>query len=222
MQHSGTDASGLYAYSLCFTDVASGWVSVRATLGNSGLVMEDAFQGILARIPFPVKEIHTDNGPEFLNQVVTPALRQRGIALSRSRPYHKNDNRFVEENNNSHIRAYIGHARYDTLAQVEALNDVYLLLDIYHNLFLPVMRTVKNEEGKKQVTVSTPWERVKASGVLEDEAIDKWEDFRRQIDPLSLKEAIEQALQVLDGLPGSVPGQKEDVRQSRYNGTQPW
>lgn len=214
VQHSGPDAAGLYAYSLCLTDIASGWVSAYATLGNSGLVMEDAFQGALDRIPFPVKAIHSDNGPEFLNQIVISALQQRGLALSRSRPYHKNDNRFVEENNNSHIRAYIGRGRYDTLAQVEALNCVYQLLDIYHNFFLPVMRTVRDKEGQKHTTVSTPWERVKASGALDHETITQWEAFREQIDPLALKNAIEKALQALDALPCAGPGQREDVRQS--------
>ena len=65
---------------------------------------KDAFQGALRRIPFPVEQIHSDNGSEFLNATVIPPLEAVGTALSRSRPYHKNDNRFVEENN-SHIRA---------------------------------------------------------------------------------------------------------------------
>ena len=29
--------------------------------------MEDGTRQILARLPFPVKELHPDNGPEFLN-----------------------------------------------------------------------------------------------------------------------------------------------------------
>ena len=213
VQHSGPDASGQYAYSLCLTDVATGWVSTQATLGNSGIVMEDAFQGTTARIPFSIVEIHTDNGPEFLNQVVVPALEQQGIALSRSRPYRKNDNRFVEENNNSHIRAYIGRQRYDTLAQVAALTRIYQLLDAYHNFFLPVMRTVRDPDGKKHTTVNTPWERLKASGVLDEETIARWDAFRQGIDPLCLKRTLETALRDLDALPGAAPGLQEDVRQ---------
>jgi transposase InsO family protein len=214
VQRSGPQASGQYAYTLCLTDVATGWVGTYATPGNSGLVMKDAFQAVFHALPFRVTEVHTDNGPEFLNSDVVPALEAEAIVLSRSRPYRKNDNRFVEENNNSHIRAYIGHGRYDTLAQVEALNTVYRLLDTYHNFFLPVMRTVRDKEGVKHTTVATPWERLKASGALTEDAIAAWEAFRKQIDPLALKRAIEEALDMLNALPGALPGQSEDVRQS--------
>ncbi|RMF43811.1 MAG: transposase [Anaerolineae bacterium] len=214
VQHSGPEASGQYAYSLCLTNVATGWVGTQATLGNSGLVMEDAFRGVLYHLPFLVQEIHSDNGSEFLNQIVVSSLQEQGISLSRSRPYHKNDNRFVEENNNSHIRAYIGYARFDTLAQVEALNTVYRLLNLYHNFFLPVMRTIRDAAGQKHTTVNTPWQRLKDSGVLDDEAVANWETFRQHIDPLCLKRSIEAALHTLDALPGAVPGHTEDVRQS--------
>ena len=214
VQHSGPEASGQFAHTLCLTDVATGWAGTYATLGNSGLVMKDAFQAVLHTLPFRVAEIHTDNGTEFLNSDVVPALETKGIALSRSRPYRKNDNRFVEENNNSHIRAYVGRGRYDTLAQVEALNAVYRLLDIYHNFFLPVMRTVRDKEGTKHTTVATPWERLKASGVLPEEVVEQWDAFRNQIDPLALKQAIDEALRALNALPGALPDQSEDVRQS--------
>ncbi len=178
VSHSGPEASGQFARTLCLTDVATGWVSTHATLGNSALVMKDAFRDALRRIPFPVEQIHSDNGLEFLNATVIPALEAPGIALSRSRPYHKNDNRFVEENNNSHIRAYVGHDRYDTVAQVMALNTLYPLLGLYHNLFLHLMRTTRDAEGKKQVVVQTAFQHLLATGVLSDEESQRWEAFQ--------------------------------------------
>ena len=212
VSHSGPEARGQFAHTLCLTDVATGWVSTHATLGNSALVMKDAFQGALRRIPFPMGEIHFDNGTEFLNSTVVPWLKGQGCVLSRSRPFHKNDNRFVEENNNSHIRAYVGHDRYDTVAQVMALNTLYPLLDLYHNLFLPVMRTTRDADGKKQVVVQAPFQHLLATGVLSDEDTQRWQTFQKGIDPLGLKAAISKTLKALAGLPGASPGQVEDVR----------
>jgi hypothetical protein len=50
-------------------DVFTGWSERRAVLGRSYLVLEDNFRVILARLPFPVQEIHPDNGGEFINQL---------------------------------------------------------------------------------------------------------------------------------------------------------
>lgn len=47
--------------------VTTGWNERVALLGRSFLVMRDAFQRILARLPFPVLEFHPDNGVEFFN-----------------------------------------------------------------------------------------------------------------------------------------------------------
>ena len=53
---------------------------------------------MLERCPIPIREIHPDNGPEFMNHHLLQFFRDKakGIKLSRSRPYQKNDNRFVE------------------------------------------------------------------------------------------------------------------------------
>src|SRR5690349_18585647 len=78
---------------------ASGW-SERVALPNRGqAAMEAALRTAFARLPFALVELHPDNGREFFNwhlKRLYPALVP-GLALSRSRPYHKNDNRFVEQ-----------------------------------------------------------------------------------------------------------------------------
>jgi len=47
------------------------------------------------------------------------------VRLSRSRPYHKNDNPRVEQKNYTLVRAYLGDERLDTVAQTIALNQLY-------------------------------------------------------------------------------------------------
>jgi len=81
----------------------------------------------------------------------------------------------------------VGHNRYDTVVQVMALTTLYPLLDLYHNLFLPVMRTTRDADGKRQVVVQTPLQHLLATGVFSDEETQRWQAFQEGIDPLGLK-----------------------------------
>ena len=154
VHHCGRTASGEYMHTLQMIDVATGWSERVAVLGRSYLVMQDGFSRILDRLPFPVLEIHPDNGSEFFNDHM---LRfWRGLKpkpqLSRSRPYHKNDNRFVEQKNSTLVRNYLGYDRLDTIAQTLAVNQLYDMMWLYYNFFQPVMRlaekTWSREEGQ--------------------------------------------------------------------------
>ena len=127
VHHCGVSSSGHYVHTIQMVDVATGWAEQVATLGRSYTVMEDGFRRILARLPFPVLEIHPDNGSEFLNAHLVRFWKEsvKGVTLSRSRPFHKNDNRFVEQKNSTLVRAYLGLARFDTVAQTNAINQLY-------------------------------------------------------------------------------------------------
>ena len=62
VHHCGPVAFGEYICTLQMIDVATGWSERRAVLGRSYLIMKDAFRYILARLPFPILELHPDNG----------------------------------------------------------------------------------------------------------------------------------------------------------------
>ena len=115
--HCDTNNTGEFIHTIQMTDVATGWSEIQAVFGRSFRVMEDGFACILAQLPFPVLEIHPDNGAEFFNRNLLRFWKEKvpDLEISRSRPYHKNDNRLVEENNSSLVRAYVGHGRLDTL-----------------------------------------------------------------------------------------------------------
>lgn len=72
-------------------------------------------------------------------------VKVQNVAISRSRPYHKNDNPRVEQKNSTLVRAYLGYDRIDSVAQTLALNAVYDKMWIYYNLFQPVMHLVEKE-----------------------------------------------------------------------------
>jgi len=92
VHHGGPSSSGEYVHTLQMIDVATGWSERVALLGRSYLVMQDAFERIMARLPFPVREIHPDNGSEFLNHHLLRyfGLTIKGAKLTRSRPWHTN------------------------------------------------------------------------------------------------------------------------------------
>jgi hypothetical protein len=127
MHHFGPSASGEYVYTVQWIDVATGWSERRAVLGRSSLVMEDAFLIFLARLPFPVLEIHPDNGAEFFNHHMLRfwGHRVQGVVLSRGRPYHRNDNPRVEQKNPTLVHHYLGYDRLNTVEHVLAVNRLY-------------------------------------------------------------------------------------------------
>src|SRR5204862_478462 len=79
-------------------------------LGRSYQAMERAFNPVLERVPFAVKELHPDNGTEFFNYDLVRFWKEKvtGVHLSRSRRYQKNDNRHVQQKHDSLGRQYCG------------------------------------------------------------------------------------------------------------------
>ena len=148
VHHCGASASGEYAHTLQMIDVATGWSERRAVLGRSYLVMQDAFRFILARLPFPVLHIHPDNGSEFFNHHMLRFWGNivQGVTLSRSRPFHKNDNPRIEQKNSTLVRKYLGYERLDSVAQVLALNALYDP-DVALLQLLPARHALGRERG---------------------------------------------------------------------------
>ncbi len=116
VHHGGESAEGVYGHTLQLIDVATGWSERVMLLGRGSQAMEVAFTQVLGRLPKAVKELHPDNGSEFFNDHLVRFWKERvsGVHLSRSRPYQKNDNRHVEQKNDTLVRQYFGELRLDT------------------------------------------------------------------------------------------------------------
>jgi hypothetical protein len=223
VHHCGPTASGEYACTLQMIDVASGWSERRTALGRSYLVMEDAFLCILHRLPFPVLQIHPDNGSEFFNHHMLRFWGDvvQGVTLSRSRPYHKNDNPRVEQKNSTLVRAYLGYERLDSVAQVLALNALYDRMWVYYNFFQPVMHLIEKEvipqDGKparvkrRHDQARTPFDRLCNTDAILPEHRQQLEALRDATNPRRLRQEIYDAIEHLFTLPGAVPGVAENV-----------
>lgn len=212
--HCDTNSTGGFIHTIQVTDVATGWSEIQAVFGRSFRVMADGFACILAQLPFPVLEIHPDNGAEFFNQNLLRFWEEKvpGLEISRSRPYHKNDNRLVKENNRSLIRAYVGHGRLDTLEHLTFLRDLYQDLSCYHNLFLPVMKTVQklalDEFRYKRIfdQPHPPLDRLAETGLVDQARLVPIFQHRDQIDIMALRSRIDNnILKLWKVKPSSLP-----------------
>ncbi len=200
VHHGGHEPVGEYVHTLQWVDVATGWSERVAVLGRSQGRMVAGFRRVLARLPFAVRELHPDNGSEFLNDHLVRFWGEAitGLTLSRSRPYKKDDNRFVEQKNYTLVRAYLGHVRLDTSEQVEALNVLYDQMWLYYNLFQPVLHLVEKVADPTTPTrlrrrwdaAQTPFDRLCATGVVAPERQAELEALRARTNPRALRRQV--------------------------------
>ncbi|MEE4176964.1 MAG: hypothetical protein V2I46_05590 [Bacteroides sp.] len=209
VDHGGESGAGEFIHTIQMVDVATGWSEMAAVFGKSYKVMEDGFETILKRLPIKILELHPDNGSEFFNRHILRFWGEKvqGLEYTRSRPYQKNDNRFVEENNLSGVRAYVGHGRFDTLQHLAIMRELYDLLWVYHNFFQPVMRTKEkvymDEFHYRRVfdQARTPFDRLVKTGRLSPKTQNKLEVLRQKTNPLELRTKIDELITILIGLP---------------------
>src|SRR5205807_2786476 len=204
VHHGGESASGEYGYTLQLIDVATGWSERVMLLGRGQQAMATAFTQVIDRLPFPIIELHPDNGTEFFNQHLVRLWKEKvsGVQLSRSRPYQKNDNRNVEQKNDTLVRHYFGELRLETPEQIAAGNALYERMWVYYNLFQPVMHLVeKTVEGdkvhRKWDDAQTPYQRLLATNVLSPEQQARLQALYEQTNPLGLRKEIYTSLAAL-------------------------
>lgn len=225
VHHSGPSAAGEYVHTLQMIDVATGWSERAAVLGRSYLVMADGFRRCQARLPFPVLELHPDNGSEFLNDLMLDFWKKQPHSpdFSRSRPYRKNDNRFVEQKNYSEVRLYFGYDRLETVVHTNRLNALYDRLWLYTNFFQPVLRLAEKTVTRSGETTHvqrrfdqarTPFERLCATGILQPARQQALEQLRQRTNPRRLRVEIYARIAELFAQPAARPGHTEPVRQA--------
>jgi len=68
-------------HSLNFTDIFSQWVETEAVMGKGQEGILDAVDKISQRFPFKILGIDSDNGSEFINQMIPSFARNVGQRL---------------------------------------------------------------------------------------------------------------------------------------------
>jgi hypothetical protein len=193
--HDGGSPFGEFCQTLDLTCVATGWTEPRALKNKAQRWVHEAIQEIRAMLPFPLLGLDSDNGSEFINMQLYRYCEEEGITFTRSRPYRKNDNCFVEQKNWPVVRQQVGYARYETPEQLEALRQLYRVLRLYVNFFQPQMKLVaKTREGAKVTKrfdrARTPYQRVLESPDVDDTAKDELRRRYLQLNPAQLKREL--------------------------------
>lgn len=152
VHHGGDSVGGEYAWSLDATDVATGWNECAAHMGKGEYATLGAMKGIQRRLPFPVRGVDFDTGGEFVNWHFIRWAQKEHITYTRAREGKKNDQNYVEQQNYSVVRRFVGYGRIDQQWQVELLNQLYGLLSDYQNFFQPVMRLKEKVRNGTRLT----------------------------------------------------------------------
>lgn len=200
--HCGESVEGFYLTTLTAVDVASGWTELQAVWGMGKERVGGALHHIRQRLPFALRELHTDNGSEFINHLLVPWCLRQKISLTRGRSYRKNDQAYVEQKNWVSVRRHVGHDRYNSKAAYAAFQQLYALVRLHVNFFRPVRKLVaKERQGAKLVKrydqPLTPYQRLLASGVLGDDAHQTLERQFFSLNPAELRRRIDLVLRRL-------------------------
>jgi hypothetical protein len=168
VEHNGGSASGRFVITGTYTELASGWTIRVAGWGKNLASLAGIHREARAKLPMAARRLHSDNAPGtfrcLLEQLegADPLTR-----LSRSRPYHKNDNAHVEQKNGDKVRKLVGYFRLDTEAACQVLNQLYAVEDLISNYFVASTKLIRKEYDRHGKLVrklydqpKTPYQRL--------------------------------------------------------------
>lgn len=212
--HCGESTAGRYCATLVAVDVATTWTELQALWGLHQQRVTGGIQHIQQRLPFPLREWHSDNGREFINACLLGWCQRHGIRFTRGRPYRKNDQAWVEQRNGLLVRRLVGYDRYSARAAWTVLQRLYGLLRLQHNFFRPVRkllskRRVGSTVRKRYDAAQTPYQRVLAAGGLAAEPRQALAAQFHALDPIALAHEIQQTLDVLWKLADTRPAPQD-------------
>jgi len=163
--HCGDSAAGQFLNTLTCTDLCTGWTEVIILPKRTQEAVRDAIDAMREALPFDLLGIDSDNGSEFINELLYRYCLDKKITFTRSRPYQKNDQAHVEQKNWSVVRHTVGYDRLESDPQRALLESIYLDLHLYVNFFQPVLKLIGKERiGNKVIRkydiARTPHQRV--------------------------------------------------------------
>jgi hypothetical protein len=200
--HCGDSTSGMYANTIDFVDIATGWTEQRAVWGKGETGVLEQIKNIEKALPFPILGFDCDNGGEFLNYHLLRHFteRKQPVQFTRSRAYHKDDNAHIEQKNWTHIRQWIGYDRLDNPNVVSPLNNLYTKeWRLFHNFFCPSVKLVaKKRIGSKTIKhhdpPKTPYQRIMESPHIHDSVKESLSKQLENLNPFLLRKTMDKKM----------------------------
>jgi hypothetical protein len=120
---------------------------------------------------------------------------RNGIELTRSRPYRKNDQAWIEQKNGAIVRKLLGYRRFKGIAAAQALARLYGASRLFVNFFQPSFKLAEKHRQGAQVTKryhppQTPCERPLLDDAVTDAIKVKLRELAVTLDPLQLLEEV--------------------------------
>ena len=197
MAHCGGTTEGQYLYTLTCVDLSTGWIECLAVRRRTEQAVFEAIQTMRTYLPFLLLGLDSDNGSEFINDLLYHYCLSEKITFTRSRPYHKNDQAHVEQKNWSVVRRIIGYDRFETEAEFLLLQSIYADLRLYANFFQPVLKLVSKEQVDKKLVkrydrAATPFQRVLDAKDIPFETKARLTNLYVHLNPVQLRNSIDE------------------------------
>lgn len=218
--HCGRSTGGDYVHTLSAVDIATNWWEGQAIAVRSQHATREGLDQMRPRFPFRIRELHSDNDSALVNDLLWNWCRQARIRMSRSRPYKKNDNAWIEQKNWTHVRKVVGYRRYDNLSELRLLNQIYSVLRLYKNFCLPTikLKSKTRERGRihrRYHAPMTPYERLMTSRQINRRTKQQLRSVYESLNPAELHRqltALREQLEQISAAKGDL------VRKPAYRG----
>lgn len=166
--HCGQALVGAFVHTLTLTDVASGWTECTPLLVREAALVCESLRVLRTQLPFALRGLDVDNGSEFINETLLAYCQEHTVEFTRSRPYHKNDQAWVEQKNGSVVRRLVGYGRLEGIAAADALQRLYSASRLFVNFFQPSFKLKEKVRNGARITKryhapQTPCARLLAS-----------------------------------------------------------
>lgn len=129
----------------------------------------------------------------------------QNILFTRSRPYRKNDQAWIEQKNGSIVRKYLGYHRYSGPVACQTIAHLFDFVRRYVNFFQPSFKLLSKSRIGAKVTKQflspkTPCDRLLSDPRVSTESKEYLSTLRREPDPLELLHEIRKTQEALASL----------------------
>lgn len=204
--HCGGSIAGEFFWTLTVTDIYSAWTECAGVWSKLATGIKAAIISMQARLPFALCSFDSDNGTEFINHGLHLyfANHRPVIEFTRSRPYEKNDQAYVEQKNNSVVRQFLGYGRLDNPALEDRLTTFFTgCWRDYVNFFLPTLKLLRKETvGSKtrriyEPKAQTPYQRLMKCKHISRPTKKALRLHYETLNPFELKRQIDDTLRLI-------------------------
>jgi len=203
--HCGYSLAGNFIWSLTYTCLASGWTEGRAVWNKGSEGVLEQTRDVENNLPFKLLGMDFDNGSEWLNWHLVRYLQERiaPVKLTRSRPYHSNDNAHVEQKNWMWPRQLLGYGRLEQPETVPQINHIFKeSWGPLHNFFLPSTKLQAKERAGSHIIRThdrpqTAYQRLITSHQLTTKQQRNLKEQMHELDPFELATKMEKELKLI-------------------------